>query len=277
MLKTLLIQGRYEVTMSSKKSRIPVPTDVRAEISYMADNVCCYCTVPGRALQLHHIDENPANNDIDNLVLLCLECHNKTQIKGGFGKKASPEEIKKYRNMWYKEMQSVRNTVKEELVKARTNSFETSIILDDCNQDYIYEKNNPKLTGFILSIPSFYISLEKRAQILFDTGYISNIREGIYVKIGGLNDIIRELQSFYPNGHFKNDIEITDIDSLFWEYAYKIAEPEWPNNAGSMIHCFAGEIFIDFLKFKIKQIVTQLLGYEGSYTKITWENFKSDW
>ncbi len=29
------------------------------------------------ALQIHHIDESPSNNDTDNLILVCASCHAK--------------------------------------------------------------------------------------------------------------------------------------------------------------------------------------------------------
>ena len=53
-----------------------------------------------RSTQIHHIDENPANNDIDNLAVLCLECHNKTQITGGFGRHLNAGQITLYRSQW---------------------------------------------------------------------------------------------------------------------------------------------------------------------------------
>ena len=42
--------------------------------------VCCglYCKAPSRQkdlLQVHHIDENPENNDFENLIPLCATCH----------------------------------------------------------------------------------------------------------------------------------------------------------------------------------------------------------
>jgi len=53
-------------------------------------------------VQIHHIDENKNNNDIDNLVALCLECHSKVTGNEGLGRKYSRNEIKKYKESWEK-------------------------------------------------------------------------------------------------------------------------------------------------------------------------------
>lgn len=35
---------------------------------------CQQCARPGR-LEAHHVDHNRANNDMDNLLTLCRDCH----------------------------------------------------------------------------------------------------------------------------------------------------------------------------------------------------------
>ena len=51
--------------------------------------------------QIHHIDNNPANNTIDNLCVLCFDCHRDTQISGGFDRKLDSHQILLYRDDWY--------------------------------------------------------------------------------------------------------------------------------------------------------------------------------
>ena len=72
---------------------------------YLADRTCCVCTEPGKAVQIHHINEDPSDNALQNLVVLCLECHNQTQLKGGFGRHLSPELIRKYKSEWEAEIE----------------------------------------------------------------------------------------------------------------------------------------------------------------------------
>jgi hypothetical protein len=46
--------------------------------------LCGYNTIP-QILQVHHIDENRKNNSIDNLQVLCPNCHHETHYNKGTG------------------------------------------------------------------------------------------------------------------------------------------------------------------------------------------------
>jgi hypothetical protein len=53
-------------------------------------------------VQLHHIDEDPANNTQGNLAVLCLDCHGDTQTSGGFGRKLDADQVILYRDDWHR-------------------------------------------------------------------------------------------------------------------------------------------------------------------------------
>lgn len=91
------------------KHQIPIPDDLAAEVQFAADRTCCICNVRGKFVQIHHIDSNPSNNTFENLAVLCLQCHNETQIQGGFGRKLNPLLVRKYKDEWLKNMKSRRN------------------------------------------------------------------------------------------------------------------------------------------------------------------------
>jgi 5-methylcytosine-specific restriction endonuclease McrA len=86
----------------TKKPRTPVPQDISAEILFLSDRTCCVCRDNRKKVQIHHIDENHNNHEKNNLAVLCLECHNETQISGGFGRKLDAHQIRLYRNNWHK-------------------------------------------------------------------------------------------------------------------------------------------------------------------------------
>lgn len=58
------------------------------------------CRTRGKPFQLHHVDEDPSNNDRGNLAVLCVDCHRETQIRGGFDRKLDAMQICLYRNDW---------------------------------------------------------------------------------------------------------------------------------------------------------------------------------
>ena len=78
--------------MTEKKIRakIPFQNKVRSELQKEINSVCPICANEDVGhFQIHHIDENPSNNDLFNLILLCPTCHSKA-TKGDY----SPLEIK---------------------------------------------------------------------------------------------------------------------------------------------------------------------------------------
>lgn len=46
------------------------------------EKICAGRDVRDGSLHIHHIDENPANNREENLILLCNRCHKKRHTKG---------------------------------------------------------------------------------------------------------------------------------------------------------------------------------------------------
>ncbi len=86
--------------MTRKKKRIPIPTDLAAQVLFLSDRTCCVCRTKGKLVQIHHIDEDPSNNQPANLSTLCFDCHRETQIRGGFDRKLDADQVILYRNDW---------------------------------------------------------------------------------------------------------------------------------------------------------------------------------
>lgn len=83
----------YKRTSRNKK-RIPIKTSLKRELFDRAENACQHC---GHTfgLDIHHIDENPANNGKTNLIILCANCH---RMVGGISKIALKNEaVKSYK------------------------------------------------------------------------------------------------------------------------------------------------------------------------------------
>ncbi|MCH8833048.1 MAG: HNH endonuclease [Thaumarchaeota archaeon] len=83
-----------------KKEKQIIPPDKATQILFLSDRTCCVCRQKGKYVQIHHIDEDPSNNDINNLAVLCLECHTDTQVVGGFHRKLDQNQVKLYRKDW---------------------------------------------------------------------------------------------------------------------------------------------------------------------------------
>jgi hypothetical protein len=89
-------QGYYLM----KKKRIPISPELEAKVMFASDRTCCVCRLEKQKVQIHHIDENPSNNDFDNLAVMCINCHNDTLITGGFIRKLTPDLVRRYNSSW---------------------------------------------------------------------------------------------------------------------------------------------------------------------------------
>lgn len=69
--------------MSKKiRTRIPQENKIRAYLQQEINSKCPFCESKEVGhFQIHHIDENPSNNEKENLVLLCPTCHSKITKK----------------------------------------------------------------------------------------------------------------------------------------------------------------------------------------------------
>lgn len=58
------------------KSRKKIPEKLRAKLQQEINSECPVCKdMDVGHFEVHHIDENPENNDISNLLMLCRMCH----------------------------------------------------------------------------------------------------------------------------------------------------------------------------------------------------------
>ena len=75
-------------TNQNKKSRISLPQKLTRKLQQEIDSICPFCgNKDVDHFQVHHIDENPSNNELDNLLMLCPTCHSKI-TKGDISRNA---------------------------------------------------------------------------------------------------------------------------------------------------------------------------------------------
>jgi len=66
------------------------------------DIVKCELCEETQKIEIHHIDNNPNNNKIANLILLCWSCHKKAHFGKDWGKGNREEKQKGYCKKWRK-------------------------------------------------------------------------------------------------------------------------------------------------------------------------------
>lgn len=79
-------------------ARTPIPQKIQSRILLANRHACCVCQKGG--VQIHHIDGNPANNNLENLAALCLDHHDRATMTVGLTKKLKPDQVHNYKETW---------------------------------------------------------------------------------------------------------------------------------------------------------------------------------
>lgn len=86
--------------MSPQRSKIP--PKIISEVMKLSTNRCCVCGISN--VQIHHLDEDRGNNQIDNLCPLCPNHHAEVHSKKNLTQNWKPEYLKRIRNDFYQKI-----------------------------------------------------------------------------------------------------------------------------------------------------------------------------
>lgn len=77
-----------------RRKRLTIPAKIKALLQKEINSKCPFCvSTDVDHFHYHHIDENPSNNDVSNLLMVCPLCHSKI-TKGDISKKEVIEKKK---------------------------------------------------------------------------------------------------------------------------------------------------------------------------------------
>lgn len=196
--------------MKDKKKRKAIPKELSAKVLFYTDRTCCVCRKPQKPVQIHHIDENPSNNDISNLAVLCLDCHNDTMLKGGFGRKLDSDQIILYRDDWI-----------NKIVESRTRKkFQTEKRVFT-NDDY---------TSYLASITEIYRENKQFDLLAIQYSIIenNNLRDK-YIELAIKNNP-NDSTIIFLRG-LQNKIELVPLDVKEKEYKRLTDNEDWTQRA----------------------------------------------
>ncbi|NTV15764.1 MAG: HNH endonuclease [Desulfobulbaceae bacterium] len=260
------------------KIRTQIPSDLAADVLFTSDNTCCVCRERGKTIQIHHIDENPNNNIFENLSVLCLECHNDTQLRGGFGRKLNSKLITKYREEWISRVFLRRNLADEMAVKKQVGETTLSQQVEASPQHHLQQQQlkEPPL-DYINSLPAFKEALLLQAQPKWDTGVTTTMVQANYDYIDSLTGILVTLANYYSPGQFGNQSPqeyFSEIISSRFQWHRNIAEPHGPGTGGTIVNVICGGNVISDVEKMIEDMVMALAGYDDEFN---WKNWPKRW
>jgi hypothetical protein len=261
-----------------KKNRIAIPNDTAAEIMFVSDRTCCVCRERGKSIQIHHIDEDPSNNSIENIAVLCLQCHDETQTLGGFGRKLNTSLVKKYRDDWVKRVILRRDLADERAVSRQVGASSISDFIEIEVQHTLHQvglKEPPM--DYINALPEFKAALLRQAQPKWDTGVTSIMVQANYDYIDSLTGIQVTLAKFISPQQFesKNPQDFfSEVISTLFRWHRTINEPHGPGTGGSIVNVLvSGNVIADVEKM-VEEMVMSFVTYEDSFD---WKDWLKRW
>lgn len=258
------------------KKRIEIPEDIAACVLVASNHTCCKCNEPGKPCQIHHIDENPSNNDLDNLAVLCLVCHNDTQLHGGFGRKLNAASVRKYRDDWYARIQERKNKVDAIVVSRMAGSSEHySTSADEAENLKI--PADKSLLEYVNMLPSMLSDAYKVAIPEWNTGITSKMNQATYDVIDVVKGILIHLAGWFPKNHFHSESAseyFSKYISARYEWHRALAEPQGQGTGGTIVGTIAAGGVLNDAETAVEDLVSSLLwGSEGFSLK----NWRNDW
>ena len=259
-----------------KMIRTPIPSNIAVEILFVSDNTCCVCRERGKTLQIHHIDDNPSNNVPENLAVLCLECHNKTQIKGGFGRRLNVSLVIKYRDDWLKRVKLRRDLADEKAVKKQVGKETLSEQVETFMELPIkHTKLKEPVSKYINSLPAFKAALLRQAQPKRDTGVTATMVQANYDYIDSLKGILVALASYYLSKQFGDQTPqeyFSDVIASRFQWYRTILEPHGPG--GTIVNVICSGSVLEDTENMIEDMVRALAGDNDGFN---WENWLKRW
>lgn len=260
------------------KVRTQIPNDLAADVMFTSDRTCCVCEERGKAVQIHHIDQNPSNNVFENLSVLCLECHNKTQLKGGFDRKLNSDLIIKYRDEWIDRVRSRRNIADERAVRMQVGEQNLSQQVEQPSNSIPKhtELKDPPI-AYINALPEFRSALLTQAQPKWDTGVTATMVQASHDYIDSITGILVTLSNYYSTKQFGNHSPqeyFSEIISSRFRWHRTIAEPHGPGTGGTIVSVIVGGSVETDLEKMVEDMVFALVGDDNSFD---WQSWTKRW
>jgi len=255
-----------------KKRRKAIPQDIAAKILFLSHRTCSVCNEYGKPVQIHHIDENPANNSPENLSVLCLHCHEETQIKGGFGRKLDAEQIRLYQANWVARVEEQRQKA-DAIASTRLRSAEVESVSSHGIEDVVPPPPVP-LQKYISILPELLSDAYKESETLWGLRTTADMLNYMYTLAYSLENMLTYLASFYPENHFDGQSAKDFISSIVlsrYSWHRNHIEPGGHGTRGTMIGpMIAGRVVHD-LRTLVEDMVSSLTSWENASDFLSWQ------
>jgi hypothetical protein len=254
--------------------RTPIPPEIAAGVLYASDMTCCVCNERGSPTQIHHIDGNSKNSEFENLAVLCLLCHNKTQLDGGFGRHLSPELVARYRSDWLERVKRRREAADASLVTAFVGRIGESGYYHHEDQDSEVSADHRRLIAFVSALPTIMREASIAAHDIELRGSTRDMVDANYGLIEELKAMLLRLSDWYPKGQFLSEGSgncVEDVIANLFRWHHLHHSTSGLGRSGSIVGPFTAISVAADMKKMVEDMVSSLL-----YGDITGQQFDFD-
>lgn len=228
------------------------------------------CRVRGKAVQIHHLDENPANNQHGNLAVVCFDCHRDTQISGGFDRKLDAAQVQLYRGDWNRRVAN-RRSIDHGPSEVAGPLVRPSVLYGEREKP-----GKPELDlALVNDLPRRRLAAYRNAQPDWDTGVTANMVEANGRVITTLQQILVDLAAFYPPGQFdgrRPDDYFRDRTRQIAQWHGQCLEPGGPGTGGTIVSVMTGGATISSLEQLVDDMVASLTSFRDDFNLHSWRS-----
>jgi hypothetical protein len=248
--------------------RTPIPNEIAAGVMFRHDRTCCVCCTPGKSVQIHHIDETSTNHDPDNLSVLCLEHHEETQIRGGFGRKLRDVDVRMHRDDWLRRVEERRSSADRIIVERMT------VVTPEADTLHWTRPSDEALTTILNTLPIIYEDIKRRASPLLASVVRGDMLHGCQMMIDVLSQSWIRLAAWYPPRHFggmRADEYIAKFVADRYSWNLALWERDGPGSGGREAAIFAHADTQHDIELTIIDTVRQLGMWLEEFDLTAWQ------
>ena len=259
------------------KQRISIPDELRTKVLFASDRICCVCRERGKPVQIHHIDGDPSNNTVENLAVLCLNCHSETQVRGGFRCQLIPSVVTEYRDEWLKDVKLRRDLANERAITRQVGDVSISQqIKAEPRIKVRYTQLEDLPVDYINSLPKFKSDLNQQTNKRKSCGSTLDIVQANDDYADSLTGILVTLANYYSPECFGDQSPqefFSEIISSRFRLHSALAEPYGPGTGGTIAGIRWGLSLIADIERIIEEMVSGL--WEERYSE--YEDWQKRW
>jgi hypothetical protein len=160
---------------------------------FESDHTCCFCNIPYKAIQVHHINENNSVSTYNNLIVLCLDCHSRAHTKPGLGRSISYNQLKLCKKDWLERVKKRKELADSIAVLKMTQEMTETSSDHESNLTYYSADDLHIFKMYLVKIQSIHKGQLLISQACWDEGTTMSMNEGSVRMVDFYESVLLEL------------------------------------------------------------------------------------